>query len=101
MKTIAVLIALAMLIAPAVAFPPQPWGNNPEVCKISLDVGNSIVGIYSWWNNETQEWEVKMGIDTNVQSAILPFVMRSDKNGLVEVDFSQYAPGANRYKPYQ
>ena len=90
MKTIAVLVAMLMLIAPAVAFPPEPWGSNPDVLKVSIDTGNSLLNIYAWQNNATGEWEVKMGMDSNLKSFVLPLTFRSDKTGLIEIDFSEY-----------
>jgi len=90
MKTIAVLIAMLMLMAPAVAMPPEPWGSNPDVCKISMDLGTELLGIYIWQNNATGDWEVKMGMDSNLKSFVLPVTFRSDKTGLIEIDFSEF-----------
>lgn len=85
MKTIAVLIAL-MLVAPALAFPDQPWGGNPDICKIQFDAGDAVVGIYVWFNNDTQVWEAKTGIENYRTNTILPFVWKADRNGLLEID---------------
>ena len=89
MKTIAVLIGLVMLIGSAVAFPDMPWGDNPEVCKVQINTGASTTLLFTWFNNATNEWEVRLGAENWKKSVIYPITYRGDEKGMVEVDLSK------------
>lgn len=90
MKTIAVLIALLAMIAPALAFPPMPWIDNPSIAKVQIYNGDgSTVGVYVWFNNDTRAWEARVGTDTWQDSTILPVVFKGDHKGLIEVPIGE------------
>jgi hypothetical protein len=91
MKTIAVLIMLAIFMMPAVAMPPQPWGDNPDVCKVSINTGSVILNVFTYYNNITSQWEAQVGTITATQNILIPFVFKSDQNGLIDIDTSSYS----------
>lgn len=94
MKTIAVLIVLLLTATTAFAFPAQPWGSNPDICKVQIaNADGSVVGVYTWFNNATQMWEVKAGVQTYRDNVMVPLVWKGDINGLVEIDLSQTSRG--------
>lgn len=87
MKTIACLIALAMLILPAIAFP-DDFETNPDVCKLFMDSGKSMSIVYAWHNPTTGLWETRIGYGAYNGPVMLPITFSSDVLGTISIDLT-------------
>ena len=95
MKTIATLLALAMLTLPAIAFP-DDFETNPDVCKLFMDSGKSMSIVYAWHNPITGLWEARLGYGAYNGPVMLPITFSSDGMGTVSIDLTDIAASATR-----
>ena len=87
MRTILALLALIALVSPMLAMP-NDMMNDSSVCKIGMDTGSSMLGIFAWQNPLTHNWEVQIGTVTYKGVAALPITYYGDEKGLVEIDLT-------------
>mgnify|MGYP003593986107 CR=1 FL=1 len=86
MKRFLIVLAVLAILAPALAMPPQPWGDNPEVCKVSIFTGKSLISVFTWYNNNSGLWECQIGAENNLMSKLDPTTYKSDDAGLIEIN---------------
>lgn len=88
MKSILALVVLVTLVSLSIAMPDGDWTSDPTVCKIAIDTGSSMVGIFAWQNPIDDQWEVVLGSATYKGTSAVPIVFYGDKEGVVKVDMS-------------
>jgi len=88
MRTILALVALLVLVSLSTAMPDSEWVSDPSICKIAIDTGSSMVGIFAWQNPIDARWEVVLGSATYKGTSAVPIVFYGDEKGVVKVDMS-------------
>ncbi|MFA5376576.1 MAG: hypothetical protein WC455_12590 [Dehalococcoidia bacterium] len=88
MKSILALVALVALVSLSTAMPDSAWVSDPSICKIAIDTGSSMVGIFAWQNPIDDQWEVVLGSATYKGTTAVPIIFYGDKEGVVKVDMS-------------
>lgn len=88
MRTIFALVAFMALVSLSTAMPDSAWVSDPSICKIAIDTGSSMVGIFAWQNPATDRWEVTIGGATHKGTSALPIIFYGDEQGVVKIDMS-------------
>lgn len=88
MKSILALVVLVTLVSLSTAMPDSEWVSDPSICKIAIDTGSSMLGIFAWQNPIDGQWEVVLGSATYKGTSAVPIVFYGDKGGVVKVDMS-------------